>query len=107
MLRNIFDSARQPLGLEFFSFQRDVQFLQDLSNKSTGDLFEQLGLMLIGVREIVTSTEKRSLRNHQARSISQALDGIMAIYLALLVRDKSSATRLKSLMGAYHLLNRP
>ncbi|KAJ5178964.1 hypothetical protein N7492_002174 [Penicillium capsulatum] len=110
ILRNIFDSARQSLEKKLFGgmgvFQQEIPTLKNLSSRSTGDLFERLGLRLSGVGETVSRVAKGSLTLGQARSISQRLDEILVIYMALLVRDEPSTTPPKYSMSAYHLPNR-
>ncbi|CAG8005027.1 unnamed protein product [Penicillium nalgiovense] len=79
--------------------------LKQLFGKTTGDLFECLGVKMSSVGQ-AAGAETSPWTQEQATSILGALDEIMTIFMVLLMRDKPSPIRRRYLMGAYHLPNR-
>ncbi|KAJ6008534.1 hypothetical protein N7540_012510 [Penicillium herquei] len=108
-IRSYFHTARCYLKRTLFGGISDPEkqhlSLRHLSGKTTGDLFELLGTQMSKVGESVTLERSQWMADH-AGFVVGFLDDMMAIFLALLMRDKPSHIRRNYLNGAFHLPNR-
>jgi hypothetical protein len=79
--------------------------LKTLAQKTTGDLFEDLGSKLLAIG-VVFERAKESWTVGLAKNALACLAEVMSIYTVLLMRDKPSRKRKGYMLGAYHLPNR-
>ena len=109
-LRQHFHKARRCLpnravigGLE--SSVDHSPSLKTLAQKTSGDLFEDLGSKLSAIG-VIFNRAKDTWTVGLAKNGLTCLAEVMAIYTVLLMRDKPTRKRKGYLLGAYHLPNR-